>query len=99
MKNINYISFTFLLLVSQMIFSQNFEIPKNVQLEKESDYEKYENDVLKAINWLEQTNIEEQLEKRNNTKKFLMKWIMGTPTFSIGLQSFQIDLTKKIQNC
>jgi len=95
MKNIKFISITILLLTTQLIFAQDFEIPKNIQLEKESDYAKYETDVVNGINWLENTSIEEQTTKRKNTNAFVLKWIMGTPTISIGLQAFQIDLTKK----
>ena len=95
MKNIKFISITVLLLTTQMIFAQDFEIPKNIKLKQESDYMKYEDDVLNGINWLENTSIQEQITKRENTSAFVLKWIMGTPTISIGLQAFQIDLTKK----
>jgi len=95
MKIIKLLSITLLLLVTQTLVAQDFEIPKNVQLEQESDYVKYEKDVLSAINWLENTGIEEQKSKRQNTSAFVLKWIMGTPTFSIALNAFQIDLTKK----
>lgn len=95
MKKITFFTITILLLVGQTTFAQDFEIPKNVHLEKKSDYTKYETAVLNGINWLEQTNVEEQLVKREKISAFVLQWIMGTPSFSIGLQTFQLKLTKK----
>jgi hypothetical protein len=95
MKNIKIIAITLLLLVCQKTLSQEFEIPKNLKLEKESDYAKYEVDVLNGINWLENTGIKDQLAKRKNTSAFLMQWMTGTPSVSIGLQAFQTKLTEK----
>lgn len=95
MKLTSLISIVIVLLTSQIIVAQDFQIPKNVQLEKESDYKKYEDAVLNGIMWLEKTNIEEQATKRVHTNAFVLQWIMGTPTFSIELSSFQIDLTEK----
>ena len=95
MKKFELITITILLIFSQITFAQDFEIPKNLQLEKEADYIKYEADVLNGINWLENTSVEQELAKRKNTNAFLMKWIIGTPTISIGLQEFQTKLTEK----
>ncbi|WP_299778891.1 hypothetical protein [uncultured Formosa sp.] len=95
MKNIKFIAITIFVLTTQMLIAQDFEIPQNIKLEQESDYIKYEKDVLKAINWLENTSVEEHVTKREHTRVFVMKWIMDTPTITIGLQAFQIDLTEK----
>ncbi len=77
------------------LFSQEFEVPENVKLEKAEDYQKYETEVLKGIDWLENTKIEEQMVKRQNTNAFLMQWMSGTPDVSIGLEAFQLALTEK----
>lgn len=95
MKNIKFITILILILFGQLTIAQDFEIPQNIQLEKEADYVKYETAVLNGINWLENTGVEEHLTKRKNTSAFLLKWIMGTPTITISLQSFQIELTEK----
>ncbi|MFI2744158.1 hypothetical protein ACG2LH_15600 [Zhouia sp. PK063] len=95
MKNIKSISIIILFLTTKIMFGQDFEMPKNIKLEQKSDYIKYEKDVLNAINWLENTSILEQTNKREITSAFVSKWIMGTPTISVGLQAFQMDFTKK----
>lgn len=95
MKTIKCIAITLFMFTSHLVFSQDFEIPKNVQLEKESDYVKYENDVVNGINWLENTSVETQTTKRENVSAFVLQWIMGTPTVSVSLLPFQIDYTAK----
>ncbi|HHC79245.1 MAG TPA: hypothetical protein ENK46_05135 [Flavobacteriia bacterium] len=85
----------FLLFISQTLFSQEFTIPKNVTLKSDSDYKKYENDVLQGINWLENTPINQQVAKRKKVSAFLLQWMTGTPSFSIKMQSFQMELTEK----
>ena len=77
------------------MFSQEFTIPKNVTLKSDSDYKKYENDVLQGINWLENTPINQQVAKRKKVSAFLLQWMTGTPSFSIKMQSFQMELTEK----
>lgn len=84
-----------LLLLSKTSFSQDFKVPENISLTSASDYEKYEDIVITGIKWLEDTPIDQQISKRKETSAFLLKWITGTPTFSIGLQAFQIELTNK----
>ncbi|WP_400080627.1 hypothetical protein [Winogradskyella sp. R77965] len=82
-------------LAFQVNFSQEFNIPKNIKLEAAEDYKKHEADVLNCINWLENTPIEQDSEKRLLAKAFLMQWATGTPTMTIEMQAFQLDLTKK----
>jgi hypothetical protein len=63
--------------------AQNFELPENYQLKNESDYAKYEPTVLEAIDWLMNTPVIDQKNKRKDVNAFVTKWIMGSPTVSI----------------
>lgn len=96
MKILN-ISITLLLtiLFTQPSFSQEFIIPNNVKLKSSEDYKKYETDILNCINWLENTPVNQKSEKRTIANAFLMQWATGTPSVTIEMQSFQLDLTKK----
>lgn len=82
-------------LLTQSGFSQEFVIPSNVKLESAEDYTNSETDILNGINWLENTPLNEQLDKRTMVNAFLMRWATGTPTVTLEMQSFQMDLTKK----
>lgn len=94
MKKIT-ITILLLLFVNQLLISQEYQVPANAKLENSQDYKNYEQNVLQGINWLENTKIDNQQEKRKETSAFLLKWITGTPTFSVALQSFQVGLTEK----
>lgn len=67
---------------------QTFEVPKDWKMKKKSDYAKYEQDVLKAIDWLEHTPIVEQTNKRKEVNAFVLTWMMGTPKVTIQLKSY-----------
>jgi hypothetical protein len=64
-------------------FSQEFEVPANFQPKNESDYAKYESDVLKCIQWLKETPANEQTEKQKEANAFLLKWMTGSSTVHI----------------
>jgi len=85
----------FTILSLQSMFSQEFNIPTNVKLETAEDYKTQESNILECINWLENTPVSQDSEKRIMANAFLMQWATGTPTVTIGIQSFQLDLTKK----
>lgn len=72
-----------LCVMSTVAFSQDFEVPANFQPKNESDYAKYESDVLKCIQWLAQTPANEQTEKQKDANAFLLKWMAGSPTVHI----------------
>jgi hypothetical protein len=65
------------------VFSQDFEVPKNYKFDKAEDYGPYEQDVLKCIDWLMKTPINEQLAKRNEVNSFLSKWLSGCPNVDL----------------
>ncbi len=66
-----------------------------MKLESAEDFKKYEADILNCINWLENTPVNQNSDKRKKASAFLMQWATGTPTVTIEMQSFQLDLTKK----
>ena len=68
-----------LILSNHISFSQEFEVPKNYRLKTKEDYPRYNKDIVKCVNWLENTPITQQSEKREEALKFLEKWILGSP--------------------
>lgn len=88
--------FLFVSLTSTVSLSaQEFEVPKNYSLVKAEDYEPYNQDVLNAIKWLENTPLDKQQDKRKNVSAFLMKWLTGSPKVSISINEYTIDLAEK----
>ena len=71
----------------------NFEIPKYVFNEKK-DYIKYEPDILKAIDWFEQTPWNEQEDKRAKAKAFYQNWLDGRPDIPVTVNAEISKLSK-----
>lgn len=90
MKNI--ITLIVLLFVSSGLFAQDFSLPADIKLKKAEDYSKTEKLVLDAIEWLHNTPVNEQESKRKEVSAFLITWMSGSPTVSIGLVSGIVPL-------
>jgi hypothetical protein len=72
-----------ILTISFGLFSQDFEIPKNPKLETDENYAFYEQDIINCVNWLMNTPIKEQTEKRRDANAFLLMWLTGSPNVNI----------------
>lgn len=94
MKKIVQILLLALLLAPCRLLAQSFEVPKSYTLKTKEDYAKYEDDVLKGIEWIADTPWDTEPEKRIEINAFLFKWIMGTPTFTMDLDPKAMELTK-----
>ena len=72
---------------SIMTEAQDFEIPKYYVLKVAADYAKYEKDIIACANWLENSPLNVEEQKRLDANTFLMKWLTGSPTVSINLNA------------
>lgn len=77
----------FFALFGTVINAQNFEVPKNYVLNVAADYAKYEKDIIACANWMENTPLNVDQQKRIEANTFLMKWLTGSPTVSINLNA------------
>lgn len=69
----------------------NFDVPENIQLKAESDYARYESDVINAAKWLEETDLDKEVSKRKNVGAFIIQWISGAPNVTV-------DMTEALMN-
>ncbi|MDD3725027.1 MAG: hypothetical protein PHV83_05835, partial [Bacteroidales bacterium] len=76
----------FLMTASICSFSQEFNLP-DYQIQSPKDCDKYNNDVLKAIDWLMSTPPNKELKKQQKTKEFLIQWMTETKAVSIYLDT------------
>lgn len=67
--------------------AQDFVVPANYILKVDSDYKKYEKDIIACANWLENTPLNVDEQKRIEANKFLMQWLTGSPTVTINLDA------------
>lgn len=77
------------------IAQTNFEVPSNVKLETPADFENYENDVVNAATWLEETDLDKDKVKRREVNTFVLQWLTGSPTVTVELSEPLIKLYDK----
>lgn len=83
MKNRFPLLLALIFFISLQSFSQDFKVPANYKLEAAEDYAKYEQDVIDAVTWLQNTPVNEERGRRKEVVRFLMQWITGSPTVTI----------------
>jgi hypothetical protein len=86
MKNMKYYKTLLILLIvciNTQAFAQTFDLPENVVLNVAEDYPKYNDDMIKAAEWLEKTDFDKETEKRLKVNAFVIAWVSGSPTISI----------------
>ena len=84
------------ILLSYNAYSQSvFEVPRDVILTTKPDYAKYNSAIIGAANWIEQTDLDKEKEKRVKVNDFVMKWISGSPTVSVPINEGVMKLIGK----
>ena len=86
MKKINILFIlSFLYILS--LKAQQFEVPRNMALSTPEDYRNSVPDVVQAYNWLLNTPVDQEVEKRKDVSAFLFKWMEGSPSVTVNLDS------------
>jgi len=76
-------------------FSQDFEVPE-YELKTAEDYKPLEDDILKCIDWLENTPLNAKNDnKRKEASMFLLDWVEGAPNVMIVLNMDLIEYSSK----
>ena len=83
MKNLLLLFASFFLFIQ--LSAQTFEVPANYKLKSKKDYAKYEQDIVQAVDWLINTPLSSDKKKREEVNAFLLQWLTGSPSVSIGL--------------
>lgn len=85
----------FLLVAAFTASAQSFDVPKNYVLKTNDDYARYEPDIIKTADWLQQTAWKSQPEKMEQANQFLLKWANGTPAVTIRLVEAVMNLSDR----
>jgi hypothetical protein len=72
-----------------------FELPKNIELNTKNDYVTYESNLVNAATWLEQSDLDKEVEKRKDVNAFIIKYVTGTPNLTIDVNPALVKLTEK----
>ncbi len=84
-----------IIIASTSTFAQEFTVPDIDDFKSEADYAKYEKEVIACANWLENTPLNQDRDKRAKANAFMIKWISGSPTVSIGIDEMVTKLADK----
>ena len=79
------VSFLFMGFVG--LSAQTFEVPENYHLNVKTDYEFYEPIVVKCVDWLIATPIDQEQDKQKAAYRFLLQWCIGSPTVHINVNT------------
>jgi len=83
MKVIYYLFTISLLAISLNGMAQLSPVPKSYSLTTPDDYNKYEPEIVKVINWLEQTPWSPKSAEREIANSFFLAWMSGSPSVSV----------------
>lgn len=79
---------------SASLAQQEFTVPE-YKLEKDEDYAKFEQDIIKAVNWLETTAVGKDMVNRKKVNVFVLTWVAGSPKVNITFHPVVNKLSKK----
>ena len=67
--------------------AQEIVIPNDLKLKTPEDYKATESLILESIEWLQNTPLNENPNKRLELNAFFVQWISGSPTVTIELHA------------
>jgi hypothetical protein len=73
----------FMAAITTGLYSQEFNPPDIYALEASRDFAVYEQDVIKCVDWLMNTPLEDQGNKRLDANIFLLEWLKGNSVVKI----------------
>ena len=72
------------------VIAQRFEVPADYSFDSKEGYHKYDNDIIKCVNWMEKTPPKESNNKVKKAGDFLAEWLTGCPYVHFA-QNVRID--------
>ncbi len=80
-------------------FGQDIKVPVNTQFKKVIDYETYKDSMVMVANWMMNSPITKDREKRDAANKFVLSWISGISSTHFNVrQDFKNEITKDKSN-
>ena len=81
MKNLLF-TFFFLTIFS-FTFAQELKVPKDYTLKTKDDFNKYQNQAIECMNWLDNNKFDEYVDIRKEAYKFVLIWIITNQNFEL----------------
>ena len=99
MKNRQYLflGFLFIILCSN-ILAQDFTVPRRYSFRRLEDFRRYESDILRCIEYLEQAPVNDLSDNRRRINSFLLEWLTDVPYVQVRINSAVMDLCRENTN-
>ena len=93
MKKLLFSLFAFFICI--YVFGQAYNVPKNYKFENKESYKTYEPQIKETIDWLLQTPLGKDANKRQEANAFLMARLSGTPDVHLKMDAgFMMNFIK-----
>jgi hypothetical protein len=73
--------------------AQQFSVPPGYEFRSQADYTRYEPDIQRCIDFLEEAPMNDSADVRQEANTFFLRWLSGTSRVSIRLQTYVMKLT------
>jgi hypothetical protein len=77
---------------------EGFEVPRNYSFKTEADFKKYEPDILKCIDYMENAPVDDLSDNRKKINSFLLDWVTGVSYVHITIDGSVLDLCEENKN-
>lgn len=84
----------FALFFSLATFAQDWELPEDYSIQSAQDCEDFEEDFMESIDYLLNTNLDEDEEYRKEVSKFFLLWVSKTDYFTITIDAKVVNFTE-----
>lgn len=84
-----------LAIFSFSVYGQEYTVPKNVKFENKEAYAVYEPQIKETVNWLLNTSLGKEANKRTEANAFMMLWLTGTPNVTINVNADLLTFINK----
>ncbi|GGH15738.1 hypothetical protein [Mucilaginibacter phyllosphaerae] len=93
MKRVIRAALLFTLAAGVKASAQSYEPLKSYHFANNQDFEKYEQDIVKTADWLQQTPWAVQGARAEKANQFVLDWAQGSPVVLIELKQAIMDLS------
>lgn len=95
MKSLFLLVFISLFGIASTAQTVDFTVPESDVLRKKADFERYEQDIIKCIDWFAATPQDVDKKKRKAANSFFIAWLTGTEKVSVVIDEKVVHFAKK----
>ncbi len=96
-KFVSALLLIFIFISYSVVMAEEFEVPKNYELNSVEAYADLEDEVIQACDWLIKHDFQSNEAKQKEVARFFMLWIIGSPNVSVMLNEYFLVSNPKMK--